>query len=270
MNILFYVLLFILGIFVGGFLTKVIHRFPVKQNLLKKAYCPYCLDDLKFWETIPLIGYLVLKGKCGHCQHKINPKYFFIELITGISFVFIGLFNGLFINEFNPDQIITTIFSILFVTLLITIGFIDLENRYIDDRLMIYGFVIALLNNAYSYYSDPEYSLKRVIFYLILVTFLLFIDIRRGKKGKYSEYLINIIFTIVIIDLFVYETIAIYTISFTLIIFAIFNLMKAIQKKRKKEKKTKLDKIKKYPFAFFLCMANLITLLEVTIENLIA
>jgi len=269
MNILIYVIFFILGTLAGNFLTKAVYRIPIKQNLLKKAYCPYCREELKFWENIPIVSYIMLKGKCGHCKEEINPKYFLIECISGAAFVFIGLFNGISVQACSVDQIISTILSILFITFLILIAFIDLENRYIDDRLIIYGFVLALINNAYNYYIDSSYSLKRVIFYLLLVTFLLFIDIRRGKKGKYSEYLINTIFLTVIIDLFVYETTTLYIIAFTLIIFAFYNLMKTISKKKKKEKKTKLDKIKKYPFAFFICIASLLSLAELTIMTAI-
>ena len=81
--------LFVLGACVGSFLNVVIHRLPKGMSLLTPpSHCPYCKTRLHWYDNIPVIGWIYLRGKCRYCGHRISPRYPIIEAITGGLFVF--------------------------------------------------------------------------------------------------------------------------------------------------------------------------------------
>ena len=80
---------FAFGCCIGSFLNVVIYRLPREKSLVKPpSACPACGKHIRFYDNIPLISYLLLVGKCRNCKAKISPRYFIIELITGLTFVF--------------------------------------------------------------------------------------------------------------------------------------------------------------------------------------
>ena len=80
---------FAFGCCIGSFLNVVIYRLPREKSLVKPpSACPACGKHIRFYDNIPLISYLLLVGKCRYCKAKISPRYFIIELITGLTFVF--------------------------------------------------------------------------------------------------------------------------------------------------------------------------------------
>jgi len=80
---------FAFGCCVGSFLNVVIYRLPREKSLVRPpSACPACNKHIRFYDNIPLISYLLLVGKCRYCKARISPRYFVIELITGLVFVF--------------------------------------------------------------------------------------------------------------------------------------------------------------------------------------
>src|SRR3989344_3399842 len=80
-------LLFVLGLAVGSFLNVLIDRIPQGQSPFKgRSYCDKCKKTLKWYDLIPLISYLYLKGKCRYCKAHISFYYPLVEIITGIMF----------------------------------------------------------------------------------------------------------------------------------------------------------------------------------------
>ncbi len=83
---------FCFGITVGSFLNVCIYRLPKGEGIIKRnSHCMTCGTEIKRYDLIPVISYLVLKGKCRACKSKISPRYMFVEALTGILFVFITL-----------------------------------------------------------------------------------------------------------------------------------------------------------------------------------
>jgi leader peptidase (prepilin peptidase)/N-methyltransferase len=88
---IWFVFLFALGCCVGSFLNVVIYRLPRDKSIVTPpSACPACGKQIRFYDNIPLISWLVLGAKCRSCKAPISPRYFIIELFTGILFV--GLF----------------------------------------------------------------------------------------------------------------------------------------------------------------------------------
>src|SRR6185312_8281671 len=115
--VFFLIFSFLVGLAIGSFLNVVIYRLPimleagwrreccellqVKQqkeqriNLMwPRSRCPHCQKQLRSWHNIPLISYLLLKGKCAYCKHPISCRYPLIELLTGLLTVVIVAFYG--------------------------------------------------------------------------------------------------------------------------------------------------------------------------------
>ena len=105
-----------------------------KELSFCKGYskCPSCNTRLKALDLVPLLSYLFLKGKCRHCGIKISPRYFFIELLTGLVFSSIFIRYGL-----SPEFFA---FSFL-MSVLIAVFFIDFDEMIIPDGLVITGLI---------------------------------------------------------------------------------------------------------------------------------
>ncbi|GAB4376464.1 MAG: A24 family peptidase [Calditrichia bacterium] len=124
-----YALLFIVGAVIGSFLNVVIYRLPRKISLVKPdSFCPQCEAPIPTRFNIPILGYIILRGKCYYCHQKISFGYFFVELISGIVSVFTFLKFG-----FTPGFF----FYLIFIYFLIVISFIDLSTQLIYNKLLI-------------------------------------------------------------------------------------------------------------------------------------
>jgi leader peptidase (prepilin peptidase)/N-methyltransferase len=84
---------FIVGCCVGSFLNVVIYRMPRDLSLVSPgSTCPACDKPIRFYDNIPLVSWLVLRGKCRYCKSPISPRYFIIELLSGLLFVSVFAF----------------------------------------------------------------------------------------------------------------------------------------------------------------------------------
>lgn len=143
----------ILGLVVGSFLNVVIYRFNTSKVLRGRSACVSCHNKLHWYELIPLVSFLVLKGRCRTCQTKISRVYLLVESLTGI--IFLGLFLK-FQNLFWVDLsifIITFSYYAIAFSVLIVIAFYDLKHKIIPDKLTltlgIWSFVGLFFFNEY-------------------------------------------------------------------------------------------------------------------------
>jgi len=81
-------LAFTFGTIIGSFLNVVIDRAEIEESPLKGgSYCPYCHKPLVWWELIPILSFIFLKGRCSSCKHKLSWQYPLVEAITGLFFL---------------------------------------------------------------------------------------------------------------------------------------------------------------------------------------
>ena len=135
--------MFIIGLCIGSFLNVVILRGLSKESIVfPPSKCPKCQHALKWWHNIPLLSYILLRGKCYFCHEKISPQYFIVELLAGLLFTGIFFKFGLSINMF----LMLIIFS-LFIVMTVT----DLKEKVIFDihslLLVIFGLIFSLVNH---------------------------------------------------------------------------------------------------------------------------
>ena len=131
------VIIFIIGLIFGSFLNMLIYRLPLGISLVdpKRSICTSCENQIKWYENIPLISYIFLKGKCSNCKENISLIYPVVELLTATITLL------LFLNiAFNTQFILT---ALLFYTLL-TLSFIDFKYKAVPDYLLIIALIITI------------------------------------------------------------------------------------------------------------------------------
>ena len=100
MDILLYILIFIIGTLFGSFFTLAIYRIPKKQDITHThSYCPNCNHKLGFLDLIPVFSYIFLKGKCRYCKEKIIPRSLIIEILSGIVFLLVAYLMNIRIDN---------------------------------------------------------------------------------------------------------------------------------------------------------------------------
>jgi leader peptidase (prepilin peptidase)/N-methyltransferase len=131
-----YFWMFCIGLVVGSFLNVLIYRIPRKLSFaFNRSFCPLCKEKIRFYDNIPIVSYIILRGKCRSCQARISLRYPLVELINGFVYAFLLYNFGLSI-EF--------VVYCLLSSGLITIFFIDIDFQIIPDLLTVPGMVVGL------------------------------------------------------------------------------------------------------------------------------
>jgi len=134
----------VFGLIVGSFLNVVIYRLPLGKSLVKPgSYCVQCNTPIKPYDNIPVISYVILGGRCRKCKSKISAIHPFIEGLT--AFVF-----WLSYSYFFNYSIHYTIMTVIFLSVLISLVFIDLFHMILPDELTVGGAVVFLI---YSFFN---------------------------------------------------------------------------------------------------------------------
>jgi len=132
-----------MGLIFGSFLNMLIYRLPLGISLInpKRSICPNCDTQIKWYENIPLVSFILLKGKCSSCDDKISFIYPIVETITLIVTLLLFLKLGL-----TLDFIIA---CLLFYTIII-LSFIDLKYKAVPDYLLIIAMIFAYFTIGFS------------------------------------------------------------------------------------------------------------------------
>lgn len=171
-------LYFIFGLFLGSFLNNVAYRLVRGEKFLfNRSRCINCGEILNWYELIPIVSYIIQKGRCRNCKNRISLRYPLTELITGI-FVY-GIAKKTFLSLFLS---FTTFFSFLFLLFFFSIIFVlalyDLETFYISEKILYFGLIIWLIFAVIFYLTKfSEINLFGGVNYLISIP-------SKAQKGK--------------------------------------------------------------------------------------
>jgi leader peptidase (prepilin peptidase)/N-methyltransferase len=168
MMVFLLIFVFIFGAIVGSFLNLCIYRIPLEKSLLwPGSRCGQCLQPVRWYDNVPLLSYLLLRGHCRKCHAPFSSRYFFIELLTGLCFA--GLFYlEIVCNIFNVRWGVTTaldvqmqrmdyhlfptwqalvffIYHALLVSFLIVVTFCDFDHREIPLPVTVTGTIFGLV-----------------------------------------------------------------------------------------------------------------------------
>ena len=127
---------FAFGAIIGSFLNVCIVRLPEQRSIVRPpSHCPTCRRDIAWYDNVPLLSYVLLRGRCRGCGTRISPLYPAVELLTGALAVALWLRLG-------PTLAFVGYFA--FAAALVTITFIDLDHRIIPDVISLPGIVVGL------------------------------------------------------------------------------------------------------------------------------
>jgi len=128
---------FAIGAVVGSFLNVVIHRYPREESIVfPPSHCPDCNTNIRWFDNIPILSYLVLRARCRNCRVPISPRYPLIELANALFYLAVFQRTGAAV-AFIPIAAI--------ISMTIVLIFIDLEIQILPDVIDIPGIFIGLL-----------------------------------------------------------------------------------------------------------------------------
>lgn len=157
------VMIFWLGAAIGSFLNVVVYRVPAGLSVIwPPSRCPKCLHQLGMGENIPILGWLLLRGKCRHCRTPISRRYPTIEAITAIIFVVVY-------NRFGLS--IQTVGYSLLMCWLLALTLIDLDTMTLPNSLtqsglglgLVFQFVAGFLDSNHSIIGSREYLIQGIL-----------------------------------------------------------------------------------------------------------
>jgi len=161
----------IFGLIMGSFLGVVIDRLPKGESIVHgRSRCEFCNRDLDPIELVPIFSYVFQGGKCRKCKTKLSLRYPLLEIITGVSYLMVYDHFG---------YTIQTITSIIFVSILIVITFIDIDTMTIYDRFHIFVLILALID----FFIFKKDLLSLIIGALIVSVPLFIIALLTGGMG---------------------------------------------------------------------------------------
>jgi leader peptidase (prepilin peptidase) / N-methyltransferase len=173
------VAIFVFGCMIGSFLNVCIHRMPLGLSVVSPpSHCPHCKYSIPAYLNVPLVTWLYLGGKCRNCQAPISPRYFLVELLTGL--VFLGCWI-----RFGPVSAGLALVLCAVMAGLIVATFIDFEHLIIPDEITIGGMVAGFICSFFfpRLHGDISVadSLKHSLLGMAVGGGLIYLIVRLGK-----------------------------------------------------------------------------------------
>jgi leader peptidase (prepilin peptidase)/N-methyltransferase len=129
--------IFFLGLAFGSFLNVCIYRLPLDLSVVTpRSACPRCQRAIAFYDNLPVVSWLILRGRCRHCKARISARYLFVELLTAA--VFLGGYAYFALT-------LTTLKYCVFGFLLLGLIFTDAETKLLPDKLTLPGLALGVL-----------------------------------------------------------------------------------------------------------------------------
>ena len=194
-------LVFIFGLVFGSFLNVVVYRLKSGEPIgLSRSFCPYCKTTLKWYDLVPLLSFIYLRGRCRYCRKKISWQYPIVEILSGliwvivaykINFQFFPTFqSGSSISQPNLGNLgeIGTIFIFLYyifiLSSLLVIAVYDFKWRIIPDKIIYPAIVVVLIFNLFEISKYQNIMIFLWPFLVALIAFLFFFMFFYFSKGR--------------------------------------------------------------------------------------
>ncbi len=195
-----------IGLVVGSFLNVLILRLPLRLEAIWRAemintdkspdhqptspppgivtprsFCPQCKTTLSWWENIPLLSWLLLRGHCHHCHKPISARYPTVELLTAIT-------SALVTWQMGPSYAL--VLPLMLTWILIALAFIDLDHQLLPDLITLPGIWLGLIASTFTLFTSPgEAIIGASAGYLSLWLIFHLFYLLTGKKGMgYGDF----------------------------------------------------------------------------------
>ncbi len=186
----------VFGLLIGSFLNVVAYRVPAKVSLMRESRCPHCDTAIKPWHNVPVLGWIVLRGRCANCKAPISPRYPIIEAITGVAFALITWVGLTFPAVLGASAASTTGTSIAlaliivaflyFAAVSIVLTLIDLDTHRLPNAIVLPSYLVAgiLFTTAAALTGDWGSLLRAAIGMAVLYAFYAILRLARpGGMG---------------------------------------------------------------------------------------
>ena len=186
-----FIIFFVLGTIVGSFLNVVIFRLGTGERLGRdRSRCFSCGKILQWYELIPLVSFVLQKGKCRTCGSKISIQYPIVECVTGFVFLFTWVFfwrSELGIMKYELWDLISILFLFIAWSLLIAISVYDIRHKIIPNQL-VYPFIIFSL--SFSIIHNSYFMIQEIFPYVLagVAAFLFFGGLWYFSRGRWMGF----------------------------------------------------------------------------------
>lgn len=136
---------FLLGLSIGSFLNVLVYRVPRKESLWPPpSHCPNCNTPIKWYDNLPILSFILLRGRCRHCKERIPFRYPLVELSAGVLFVavFFKVIGHSF-SSLDYRLVAELLAGLFFVSALLAIAYIDAEHQIIPNKIIYPSFVVG-------------------------------------------------------------------------------------------------------------------------------
>jgi|LSQX01.2.fsa_nt_gb leader peptidase (prepilin peptidase)/N-methyltransferase len=170
------IVFFITGLLIGSFLNVCIYRIPLNKSIIKPpSSCGSCGHRLNYYDMLPVINYVINRGKCRYCGEKYSYQYPLTELFNGLLYSVITLKYGISLNA---------VLYCLLGSILITVSVIDLKHKIIPDSLNIIIAAIGVLFTLYDSSVLTDRALGALIGFILFFAIALVTDAMGGGDIK--------------------------------------------------------------------------------------
>lgn len=151
MMILIAVIAGLFGLAIGSFLNVVIYRVPIGKSVVYPASaCPNCGSEIHAYDNVPLVSWLVLRGKCRDCSEPISARYPLVELGTGLLFFVVSLPLAAQLAAVQPTTAmiasgLTLVAYLYLAAISVALAFIDIEHHRLPDRIVLPSYAVGAL-----------------------------------------------------------------------------------------------------------------------------
>ena len=179
MIILLYFLIFFIGLCLGSFLNVLLVRLDKKEGIITgRSECPKCLQQLKWYDLIPLISYIILRGKCRYCRSVISPIYPITELVTALVVTLYFWSSGFYLGP-------SDIFAVFVLVSMIALLFFDALYLILPDKIVFMLSGTALIYGIF--FKKPELINLLVSGFLFGSFFAILYIVSRGKWMGFGD-----------------------------------------------------------------------------------
>ena len=176
-----YVVIFILGLILGSFYNVLIYRLPRNVSIVTpSSHCPQCKEPIRWYDNIPVVSYIILRGRCRNCGAKISIQYPLVELSSGLLAILSYYRWGA-----TPDAL----FMYFFFSALLVLSLIDLKFFILPDVITIPGIGLGLISSLLREGITPLQSLVGALvgFLIPLGIYLYYVKFRKMEGLGFGD-----------------------------------------------------------------------------------
>jgi prepilin signal peptidase PulO-like enzyme (type II secretory pathway) len=159
------VIFFIIGLIIGSFLGAANYRLKTAEDIVfKRSHCPLCKHDIRWYDNIPLLSFVILHGRCRDCKKYISWEYPLIELATGVLFAGVAMkffgsslfgISGIISGAVSTSTIVDMSFLLFAVCYLVIIFWHDYDFMLIPDAVVFPAILVTFFFQVYKYVQSP-------------------------------------------------------------------------------------------------------------------